>query len=59
MKRLIYSITLLVLILCSAPRPAAAQAASPYLGEIQLFAFSFCPKGWVPLNGQLLIYQSK
>jgi microcystin-dependent protein len=54
MKRLIYSITLLVLIFCSAPRPAAAQAVSPYLGEIRLFAFTYCPSGWAPLNGQLL-----
>jgi Phage Tail Collar Domain len=55
MKRLICGTALLVLILCATPRPAAAQAYEPYLGEIQVFAFNFCPVGWVPLNGQLLL----
>jgi microcystin-dependent protein len=26
----------------------------PFLGEIETFGFDFCPKGWAPLNGQLL-----
>lgn len=54
MKRLIFGVTVLACLCCAVPRPAAAQAASPYLGEVQLFAFNFCPAGWVPLNGQLL-----
>jgi microcystin-dependent protein len=54
MKRLIYSVTALAFVCCADPRPAAAQAASPYLGEIQVFAFNFCPVGWAPLNGQLM-----
>jgi microcystin-dependent protein len=54
MKRLIYSITVVASVFCAAPRPAVAQAASPYLGEIQMFATTFCPKGWSALNGQLL-----
>ena len=54
MKRLVYSVTLLVFISCAAPRPAAAQASEPFLGEIQLFAFNFCPTGWVAAQGQLL-----
>ena len=40
--------------LCLIPDVARAQAVSPYLGEIQTFAFNFCPAGWAPLNGQLL-----
>ncbi len=36
-----------------APRSALA-GADPYLGEIETFAFDFCPTGWVALNGQLL-----
>jgi hypothetical protein len=40
--------------LCVIPDVARAQASSPYLGEIQTFAFNFCPAGWAPLNGQLL-----
>jgi len=34
---------------------APSQAGeNPFLGEIEIFAFSFCPVGWAPLNGQLL-----
>src|SRR5215475_8683941 len=33
---------------------AALAGADPYLGEIETFAFNFCPKGWAALNGQLL-----
>jgi microcystin-dependent protein len=54
MKRLIYGVTLLVSIACMATRPALAQATDPYIGEIQIFAFNFCPKGWATLQGQLL-----
>jgi microcystin-dependent protein len=54
MKRLINTAILLALVSCLTPRPAAAQASEPYLGEIQLFAFRFCPTGWAMLNGQLL-----
>jgi microcystin-dependent protein len=52
MKRLIYRIVLLGLILCVVPRPAGAQ--NPYIGEIRTFAFNFCPTGWASLDGQLL-----
>jgi microcystin-dependent protein len=54
MNRLIHGVTLLVLISCVAPRPALAQATNPYLGEIQIFSFNFCPVGWAALQGQLL-----
>src|SRR5215831_7902420 len=40
--------------LCFIPDVARSQALNPYLGEIQTFAFNFCPVGWAPLNGQLL-----
>jgi len=36
------------------PQTARAQANEPFIGEIQSFAFNFCPNGWAPLNGQLL-----
>jgi hypothetical protein len=55
MKRLVHGLTIFVLICGLAPRPAAAQANLPFLGEIQTFAFNFCPLGWAPLNGQLLL----
>jgi microcystin-dependent protein len=44
-----------MLISVASPRPAAAQASSgPYLGEIEMFAFNFCPNGWALAAGQLL-----
>ena len=58
MKRLIFGVTVLACLCCAVPRPAAAQAVNPYLGEIQLFAFNFCPAGWAALNGQLLSINS-
>jgi microcystin-dependent protein len=33
---------------------AASAGAEPFLGEVQTSAFTFCPKGFAPLNGQLL-----
>jgi microcystin-dependent protein len=41
-------------LLCLSPGTARAQAYKPFIGEIQTFAFGFCPSGWLPLNGQLL-----
>ena len=32
--------------------PAAAQ--EPFLGEVQIVGFTFCPRGFAPMNGQLL-----
>ncbi len=33
----------------------AAQAqAEPLLGQVSLFGFNFCPRGWAPANGALL-----
>ena len=36
------------------PDRAAADALSPYLGEIMPIAFNFPPRGWALCNGQLL-----
>jgi microcystin-dependent protein len=54
MKRFLCSLALLTCIAGVAQRAALAQASDPFLGEIQLFAFNFCPSGWLPLQGQLL-----
>src|SRR5215831_15718311 len=35
------------------PRSAIA-GEYPFIGEIETFAFNFCPVGWAALNGQLL-----
>ena len=32
----------------------AFAGSTPFIGEIDTFAFGFCPSGWAPLNGQLL-----
>jgi microcystin-dependent protein len=40
--------------LCLNPEAARAQATDPFIGEIEAFGFNFCPRGWAPLNGQLL-----
>jgi microcystin-dependent protein len=31
-----------------------ASAQEPYIGEVRLFGFNFCPTGWYLANGQLL-----
>jgi microcystin-dependent protein len=54
MKRLIYSITFLALTACLTPQGAIAQATDPFVGEIQTFAFNFCPNGWAKANGALM-----
>jgi microcystin-dependent protein len=40
-------------ILCANLRPALA-GSNPFLGEVETFAFNFCPLGWSTLNGQLM-----
>ena len=40
-------------IMCLNPKAAHAQA-EPFIGQIGTFAFNFCPRGWAPLNGQLM-----
>jgi microcystin-dependent protein len=41
-------------ILCANARSALA-GANPFIGEVETFAFNFCPLGWSTLNGQLLL----
>ena len=45
--------TAICLILCANARPVLA-GSNPFLGEVETFAFGFCPLGWSTLNGQLL-----
>ena len=35
-------------------RWSAFAGQDPFVGERMVSAFSFCPKGYVPMNGQLL-----
>jgi microcystin-dependent protein len=39
--------------LCAGARSALA-GENPFLGEVETFAFGFCPVGWTTLNGELL-----
>lgn len=32
----------------------ATAASEPFIGEIDTFAYDFCPRGYAPMNGQLL-----
>jgi microcystin-dependent protein len=54
MRRFISSILLLTAIFCVDPRAAIAQSATPYVGQIGIFAMNFCPVGWSTAQGQLL-----
>jgi microcystin-dependent protein len=42
-----------LLALALAAQPARA-ALDPFLGELQLFGFNFCPEGFLPADGRLL-----
>jgi hypothetical protein len=33
----------------------ALTGSSPFVEEVETFAFDFCPLGWAKLNGQLLL----
>jgi len=50
-KRLIFGLAGIAMSLSANPCAAGTDA---FLGEIDTFAFTFCPVGWAPLNGQLL-----
>ena len=36
------------------PAPASAQASDPFIGQLMCAAFTFEPRGWAELNGQML-----
>ena len=50
-NRLMLGMVCIAMSLSAAPCAAGTDA---FLGEIDTFAFNFCPTGWLPLNGQLL-----
>ena len=41
-------------LVCIIAAPASAQTDYPFIGQTATFPYSFCPKGWQPMNGQLL-----
>jgi microcystin-dependent protein len=50
-NRLIFGLAGIAMSLSADP---CAAGGDPFLGEIDTFAFNFCPVNWSPLNGQLL-----
>lgn len=34
--------------------PAMAQASDPFLGQMALFPYNFCPRGWTEASGQVM-----
>ncbi len=55
----LYTITLAsILALSLIPLKPAFAAPNPYLGELMLVGFNFCPVGWAPAEGQLLAISS-
>ena len=50
-NRLMFGLVCIAMSLSAAP---CAAGGDPFLGEMDTFAFNFCPQGWAPLNGQLL-----
>jgi microcystin-dependent protein len=48
-----YSIILLLVWILSRSVPSYGSA-EPFIGDIQCFAFNFCPTGWLECNGQVL-----
>lgn len=43
-----------LLISLAIPSPRQALAQDPFIGEIRLVGFTYCPRGWTDANGQLL-----
>ncbi len=36
------------------PAKTVHAGANPFIGDVMLVGFNFCPRGWIPANGQLL-----
>ncbi len=43
---------------CALVTERSAIAQDPFVGEIRMFGFSFCPRGWTEADGQLLAITS-
>ena len=39
----------------SAPKPAAACSDQPYMGAVCMVGFTYCPRGYIEANGQILL----
>jgi len=51
---LLIIIAMMITVIIPFERPAEACGNEPFVGEVCLFAFNFCPQGYMAANGQLL-----
>lgn len=56
MRHTVFAAALLALPGLAALAPGAA-AQTAYVGQIQSFAFNYCPAGWLPADGRTLAIQ--
>lgn len=54
MKKIIALVIVLSFLAALAPPKNVGAGADPFLGEIMMVGFTFCPRGWAECNGQLL-----
>ncbi|HTT97594.1 MAG TPA: tail fiber protein [Rhizomicrobium sp.] len=54
MKRTLKTSLLVLLGLIGLTPTVDAQATDPYLGQLMVVGFTFCPRGWTEANGQIL-----
>ena len=54
MKKIVTFVVVLILLAAFSPPQNAGAQAEPFLGQIMMVGFTFCPRGWAECDGQLL-----
>jgi microcystin-dependent protein len=54
MRKVVMLVMVLIFCLPFALPQASSAGAEPFLGEVIMVGFTFCPRGWAECNGQLL-----
>jgi len=49
-----FAVALALTAIFGSPQVARAQAENPFLGQLMLVGFNFCPRGWAEANGQIM-----
>jgi len=44
-------------LVCGLAATPALAGSNPFIGEIEIYGFDFCPVGWATLDGQLMSIQ--
>ena len=52
--KLLYSSMLALAVAVGAPSAPAKADSDPFLGDVMIVGFTFCPRGWAKADGQLL-----